>query len=342
MLWVRRGLWIAVSSLVLGAATTPAAGAPTAADSLAGVLAPADSLQLRERGAYTGDAARPLAEPSGVLCDAFGRVWVSDAALHKLRRWDANGQPLDEAGALGSEPGQFRRPGALVRMGSLGVAVLDVDNRRVSAYDHHLRLLGAAVDLADPALEERIGRVTPVSLASDRGGAFYVADAERDRILVFDYAGTFQRELGGFGGHAGGFSGLMAIATGAHGNLITAERPRGRARKPSAGDSTLARVRVQWLDAGGRVMASVWTPAWAAGAGETAMSLAVDDAGRVALAGERSGELVVLSPTGARLARLGGLASPRALAFTADGALLVAEAGAARVRRLVLEPAGTE
>lgn len=312
------------------------------APAVAAVPAATDSLRLREDAVISGDVTHALVEPTGVLSDAFGRVWVSDAVLHKLRRWDDAGQPLDETGALGSEPGQFRRPGALARVGSLGVAVLDVENRRVSAYDHHLRLLGAAVDLASPELEARIGRVTPVSLASDRGGAYFVADAERDRVLVFDYAGTFQRELGGFGGRAGGFSGLMAVATTGRGTLVTVERPRGRPRKGAAGDSTVARARVQWLDAGGRVIRTVWTPAWAAGAAETGLTLAVDDSGRVAVAGERSGALCILSPAGACVARLEGLAAPRGLAFTAEGALLVAEARAARVRRLVLEPAGTE
>ena len=303
-----------------------------------------DSLRLEPQGTFAGDAAHALAEPTGVLSDAFGRVWVSDAVLHKLRRWNAAGQPLDETGALGSEAGQFRHPGALARVGSLGVAVLDVENRRVSAYDHHLRLLGAAVDLAAPELEARIGRVDPVSLASDKGGAYYVADAERDRILVFDYSGAFEREIGGFGGRVGGFSGLMAIATGPRGTLVTVERPRGSSKKnkTAAHDSTVARSRVQWLDPGGRVIDSAWTPAWTAGAGETAMSLAIDDSGRVAVTGERSGELVILSPAGACVGRMGGLASPRGLAFSADGALLVAEAGAARVRRLILAAAGTE
>ncbi len=333
--------------LATARAAIPAAppGPPIPAAPPSGVPARAgarDSLRLREAGGLSGDAAHPLAEPAGVLGDAFGRVWVSDAALHELRRWDASGQPLDQTGALGSDAGQFRHPGSLARVGSLGVAVLDVENRRVSAYDHHLRLLGAAVDLAGSDLEEKIGRVTPVALASDRGGAYYVADAERDRVLVFDYAGAFQRELGGFGGRAGGFSGLMAVATAPRGTLVTVERPRGRARKGAADDSTVARARVQWLDAGGRVIASAWTPAWAAGAGETAMALAVDDSGRVAVDGERSGELCVLSPSGTCVARLGGLASPRGLSFAADGALLVAEAGAARVRRLILEPAGPE
>ncbi len=304
--------------------------------------APGSAWRLLETQRFSGDADHPLVEPAGVLGDAFGRVWVSDASLHKLRRWEASGVPLDETGALGSEPARFRRPGALARVGSLGVAVLDIENQRVSTYDHHLRLLGVLVDLAQPALEERIGRVRPLALASDRGGALYVADAERDRVLVFDFAGEFLRELGGFSARAGGFSGLRAIACGPHGMLVTVERPRARSRRNTPSDSTVGRSRLQWLDSGGRVAGVRWTPVWSAGGGELSLSVAVDDSNRVAVAGERSGELCVFSADGVLLARLDGLAAPRALAFAADGSLLVAEAGAGRVRRLVLEPVDRE
>ena len=297
---------------------------------------------LRESQRLAGDTERPLVEPAGVLADAFGRVWASDASLHKLRRWDDHGTPLDETGALGSEPGRFRHPGALVRLGSLGVAVLDVENLRVVTYDHHLRLLGVLVDLASSDLEARAGRVRPVALASDRGGAVYVADADRDRLLVFDFAGEFQRELGGFAARAGGFSGLQGVACGPRGALVTVERPRARGRRAAPTDSLIGRSRVQWLDSGGRVVAARWTPAWSSGSGETFLSVAVDDSSRVAVAAERSGELFLFGADGTLLARLSNLVAPRALAFAPDGSLLVAEAGAGRVRRLVAEPAARE
>jgi len=298
--------------------------------------------RLKELGAIEGNDSHPLVEPSGVLSDAFGRVWVSDAALHKLRRWTPDGAPLDEAGALGSEPAQFRRPGSLARVGSLGVAVLDIENRRISTYDHHLRLLDGTVELDAPDLEARVGHVRPLAIASDRGGALYVADAERDRVLVFDYSGEFQRELGGFGGRSGGFSGLAGVAVGARGRIVTVERPRAQPKKSTARDTTVGRSRVQWLEAGGRVLASYWTPPFAAGASELSLAVAVDGIGRIAVCAERSGELCVLSVQGECLLRLAGLASPRAVAFADDGTLLVAEAGAGRVRRWTLEPAGTE
>jgi len=354
MFRIARALLLSASLSASGApapAGTPASDS-AAVDSAEARLGGPRALRLRDVGSLQGDAAHPLVEPSGVLADAFGRVWASDASLHKLRRWQADGTPLDETGALGSEPTEFRRPGSLARVGSLGVAVLDVENRRVSTYDHHLRLLSGAVDLGASELEDRVGRVRPVSLAADRGGALYVADAERDRVLVFDYAGTFQRELGGFGDRSGGFSGLTGVAAGARGTLVTVERPRittrrerrGAAAAPSAPASadSAARARVQWLDAGGRVLATAWAPAWLAGPAEVSLAVAVDASGRVAVAGERSGELCVLSDKGEPLARARGLSAPRALAFADDGTLLVAESGAGRVRRFALEPAGGE
>jgi hypothetical protein len=120
---------------------------------------------------------------------------------------------------------------------------------------------------------------------------------------------------------------------------VTVERPRApsRARRGAgsvaAADSLRGRSRVQWLDAGGRVTRSLWLPAWTVTGGEVQVSVAVDDSDRVAVAGERSGELFLIGAEGGVLGRLAGLASPRALGFAPDGSLLVAEAGAGRVRR---------
>ena len=304
----------------------------------------ADSMRVRRwtRTTFVASTpAAPIAEPAGVVSDAFGRVWMSDAALHKLVRFEHDGRRLDETGALGSEPGQFRRPGALARVGSLGVAVLDVENRRVTVYDHHLRSLGAAIELSAAVLEERIGRVTPVGLAADRGGALYVADAERDRILVFDFAGSYQREIGGFGGRAGGFSGLLAVAVDTRGTLITVERPRGRSKRAVA-DSLAGRSRMQWLDGGGRVLHSVWLPVWSAGAGESGLALAVSAAGHVAVAAERSGVVLLLDADGRELVRASGIVAPRALAFDDTGVLWVAAAGEARLLRFTLSSPAAE
>ncbi|MEK7329448.1 MAG: NHL repeat-containing protein [Candidatus Eisenbacteria bacterium] len=298
-------------------------GGPAAADSLA--PAAPDPLPWRLRAVAVvvaqGDGRGQTLEPSGIAVDAFGRLVVADAALHRLQRFEPDGRWLGESGALGSDPGQLRRPGAVVLLGALTVAALDRENRRVEGYDLFGRRLGTLIDLLDPALADAVGRVDPVALAADRGGALYVADADRDRVLAFDFAGRFVRTLGGFGARPGSFRGLGGLATAPRGGLVTAER---------------VNARVQRLDAAGRV-AAAWPLAVARGPG--ALAVAVDDSGRVAVADEASGRLWLFDADGRDLAALAGLARPRALAFAPDGTLLVAEAARGEVRRFAIERA---
>lgn len=285
--------------------------------------APAESLAWRLRPGLAlvaqGDGRGQALEPGGVAVDAFGRVVVSDAALHRLQRFEPDGRWLGESGSLGSDPGQLRRPGAVAMLGALAIVTLDQENRRIERYDLFGRRLGTLVDLLDPALEAQVGRVDPVTLAADRGGALYVADADRDRVLAFDFSGRFLRTIGGFGDRPGSFRGLKGLGTGPRGALVTAER---------------VNRRVQRLDAGGRVTAS-WPLAVAREPG--ALPVAVDDSSRVAVADEAGGRLWLFDPGGRLLAMIDGLARPRALAFAPDGTLIVAEAGRGEVRRFAIE-----
>jgi DNA-binding beta-propeller fold protein YncE len=298
------------------------AAGPATADSLA---AAADSLAWRLRPVAVvvaqGDGRGQALEPSGIAVDAFGRVVVADAALHRLQRFGSDGAWLGESGALGSDPGQLRRPGSVAMLGAVTVAVLDRENRRVERYDLFGRRLGTLIDLLEEGFADQVGRVDPVAIAADRGGALYVADADRDRVLAFDFSGRFTRTLGGFGARPGSFRGLSGLATAPRGALVTAER---------------VNARVQRLDASGRVEAA-WPLPVARGPG--ALAVAVDDSGRVAVADEASGRLWLFSTDGRPLATLAGLGGPRALAFAPDGTLLVAEAARGEVRRFSIERA---
>ena len=300
-------------SIALGAVARAAESAKSrAADSL-------PFLWVAHEGVGKAPGREALVRPAGVACDAFGRLVVSDAALHRLERFDASGVWLSEAGSLGSGAGEMRRPGAVAALGALGVVVLDQENRRVLSYDLNGRFTGTRIDFEDPSVRGPVGRVVPIDLAADRGGGVLVADQERDRLLVFDFSGRYVRTLGGYGARPGSFRGLSGVATGAHGEIFATER---------------VQARLQRLDAGGRVLGS-WSLAVEPGRG--AVPVAVDDSGRVAVADEASGALWAFSGAGRLLAARGGLEAPRALAFTRDGALLVAESGAGRVSRLTLE-----
>lgn len=315
-----------VFALLAAAAPLRAAPDSTAA-AAADSLAPRDSLVLR-RVAATDLARLPdnqgrVLEPAGIAADAFGRLVVSDAASHRVQRYQRNFVWVGEAGGLGSDPGQLRRPGSVAAVGTLGIAVLDRENRRVVTYDYYGRRIGVAVDLSDPAHELEIGRVDPTLLAADRGGAIAILDPERERLLIFDFSGRFQRSLGGFGSRPGQLRGTSGLAFAPKGELVVAERTN---------------ARIQRMDADGRSVA-IWPLPVRRGAG--LLPVAVDDAGRVAVADEDAGALWVFAANGRPLARATGLARPRGLAFDPDGTLLVLEgAPPARLLRYRLETPG--
>jgi len=263
-------------------------------------------------------------EPAGVAVDAFGRVFVSDDRLQRVARFDALGHWLGAEGTLGSDVGQFRRPGAVVLSGTLEIAVLDRENERVVRYDSYGHVLGVLVDLTSATDPPDLGHVDPVDLATDRGGSIAIADRDAERLLIYDVAGQFRRQLGGFGDRAGLFHGLSGVAFTARGDLVTTER---------------ARARVQRLNPGGRPEASWALPALPHGG---ALPVAVASSGRVAVADESSGKLWLFDSSGTLLATRSNLAGPRALAFAAGDTLWVAEGAAGRVRRLVCQVAAVD
>jgi hypothetical protein len=285
----------------------------------------ADTLPLRVRAAGTvaggADARVRIAEPGGLAIDAFGTLYVTDAALHRLQRFDARGAWLGESGSLGSDPGQLRRPGGVVLLGALSVGVLDLENRRVETYDLFGRRLGTLIDLRGTDFPSEVGRVDPVAIAADRGGALFIADGDGERVLAFEFSGRFVRAVGGIGARPGSFRGLRGIAAAPRGDLVTAERLNARAQR---------------MDPGGRVLAS-WPLDVRPGRG--ALPVAVDDSARVAIADENSGRLWIFDAAGRTLGAFEGLEGPRALAFAGSASLLVAEARAGRVVRLALERA---
>src|SRR6185295_11493553 len=163
--------------------------------------------------------------------------------------------------------------GAVVRLGALSVGVLDRENRRVVAFDLFGRRIGTVLDLADPTLEAQIGRVDAGILAADRGGALYLTDPARERILCFDASGRYLRAVGGYGSRPGQLRGVRGLALTDRGELVVAER---------------LNARIQILDNSGRPVRS-WPLLVGRAAAE--LPLATDDEGRVAVADEATGRL---------------------------------------------------
>jgi DNA-binding beta-propeller fold protein YncE len=321
---------IAIAGLLLAVSNVSAPSADTLAvsiDTLAAVRALADSTTLpgltrvvtRSVIATGGTGTGAVLDPTGVAVDPFGRVYVTDAALHRMQCFEADGRPVDSFGALGSDPEQLQRPSGVATLGALGIAVLDRDNRRVQTFDLFGRRLGVLIDLGADDLQRQIGSVDAMAIASDRGGALALLDHDRDRVLVFDFSGKPVRVMDALGSALGSFRGVRGLAFTPRGELVTAER---------------GNARIQIFDAGGRVARSWAVPV---GPGSGALALSVDGDGRVALADETTGGLWLWAPDGTPIGSWRGLGHPRGLAFAPDATLLVAESSPPRVRRLAIQ-----
>jgi hypothetical protein len=162
----------------------------------------------------------------------------------------------------------MRRPASVAAIGTLSIGVLDLENRRVDLWDLFGRQQGILIDLAKLEDADPVGRIDAIAMATDRGGAVFIADAERDRIVCFDFSGRVSAVLGGIGTRPGSFRGLRGLAASPRGELVCAER---------------GNARVQRLTAGGRALAS-WPLDVKAGRG--LLPAAIDDSARVAVADE--------------------------------------------------------
>jgi len=179
----------------------------------------ASAARLVPRGILTPprEGHGQVVDLAGIAADAFGRIWLTDSQLHRVQRFDRKGEWLGETGGLGSDVGQLRRPGSVALLGAANMAVLDRENRRVLVYDLFGRLQGVRLDLANEDLERQTGRVDPTWMATDRGGALFIADPGRERLLIFDTSGQLIRIVGSFGTRVGSFRGLWGLAAAPHG-----------------------------------------------------------------------------------------------------------------------------
>ena len=71
----------------------------------------------------------------GLAVDGSGRTYVADRASQEIRVFDADGNFLRRFGRRGEAPGEFQRLGGVVWHHSGALLAMDVDARRITAFD---------------------------------------------------------------------------------------------------------------------------------------------------------------------------------------------------------------
>lgn len=141
-----------------------------------------------------------LKQPAG-LALAGNSLWIADAALHTLFRYDLDGHLLGQVGRRGSGPGEFNFPTHLCAAPDGRLFVTDAMNHRVQVLDAEGRPLGSFGGSGEG--KGQFSR--PKGLAVDAHNRVFVVDALFDNVQIFDDTGRLLLYFGEAGSTPGDF-----------------------------------------------------------------------------------------------------------------------------------------
>jgi tripartite motif-containing protein 71 len=284
--------------------------------------------------------------PSGITSTPDGRiVYVIDSTAHAVAAFTAEGARIGRLGTIGVEPGQFFQPnGIAIAADGRSLYVADTFNDRIQAFcvpgALDRRALAATPGPHDeaapvsspnqscatrswgsPSGVGNLGHPNGVAVASD--GTLFVADRERDQVVVFDQAGSLKAAWPYPSSGDPPVTGLVDVALASDGTLYTIEQG--------------GRVRAFGKD--GVQLRSWGSPGSGDGEFRLPHGIAIGPNDDVFVADTSNHRIQVFSPEGAYLRQWGfegrgpgAFKAPESLAVTSNGTVYVADAGNHRLQ----------
>jgi sugar lactone lactonase YvrE len=144
-----------------------------------------------------------LKGPVGVAAGPSGRIYVADAAEHRVRAFLPSGDPALDFGGRGVDDGQFNFPTHVACAPDGKLFVSDSMNSRIQVFDAEGRFLTSIGRRGDAPGEF----AQPKGVACDpKGrGMLYAVDARFENVQVFDAEGRLLMAFGGEGSGPGEF-----------------------------------------------------------------------------------------------------------------------------------------
>jgi len=267
------------------------------------------------------DMEREISQPHGqIATDLCGNVYVADSALHRILKFDLEGNVVSKWGSAGSGDGQLRSPGSITVDSSGNAFVADVGNTRIQKFDSQGKFLSkwgsryrfgiadVAVDAsanlylagfgshevqkfnADGKLVARWGDKgsgdgqfqNPQGIALGPSGNVYVADADNSRVQKFTSDGKFLGKWGSEGTANGQFIYPDFIAVDGSGNVWVQDHPGP------------AKIRIQKFDRNGKFLTKSIAPSlvWAVDLSGNAYRSSFQVPGATIQKYDRNGKLV--------------------------------------------------
>jgi DNA-binding beta-propeller fold protein YncE len=158
--------------------------------------------------------------PVGVAVDEEDRLFVSDATLHSLFCFTAQGQLIAHFGASA-----LGRPGGIaIDHARKRLYVADAKDSRIAVFDTtSFKLLTYIGSPSKPNRPDNGTFNAPTNVAVDTRGEIYVADTWNCRVQILDPQGKFIRAFGVQGDSPGEFIRPKGIAVDSEGHIYVAD-----------------------------------------------------------------------------------------------------------------------
>ena len=201
---------------------------------------------LKGIGSY-GPGEGQFVWPVQIITDGEGNIFVSDEAIHKISRFNPDGEFESRWGTHGDGDGEFDAPNGIAFDLDGNMVVVDSKNHRVQRYTPDGEYLGGFGSHGDGPGQFEL----PWGVHVDELGDVYVTDWGNHRLQIFSSEGELKQVIGEAGSGPGQFNRPTGVAVDAHGDIYVADWGNDRVLMFNAegqyiwsfsGDATLSRV----------------------------------------------------------------------------------------------------
>jgi DNA-binding beta-propeller fold protein YncE/Flp pilus assembly protein TadD len=237
---------------------------------------------------HEGREAGEFRQPSSVIVDHAGHLYVADTYNHRIQIFAADGRFLAAFGSEGTQRGALSRPKGLGWGPNQGLYVADTGNHRVQAFDPQGQVLWTLGGFGTGPGEFN----APEGLAVDSAGTLYVADTLNHRVQKFAPDGRFLLSWGSSGSGKGEFLGPTDIALDREGRVLVADTQNHR---------------IQVFTSSGQYLWEIGRAGHGVAEFDSPRSVASDDEGQIYVADTGNGRIQIFDRRGRYLAQVGHL-----------------------------------
>ena len=197
-------------------------------------------------GSY-GEEPGQFIWPAGIALDRNTNVYVTDEWLHRVTKYNKDGEYVTHWGTQGSGDGELNRPSGIAINREDTLYIVDSRNDRLQKFSLDGKFESSFGESGDKAGQFNM----PWGIGLDNDGNIYVTDWRNDRIQQFNSDGEWQATFGTSGTAVGQFNRPNSVSVDTDGDIYVSDwlndriqilAPDGRFITQLTGDHVLS----QW------------------------------------------------------------------------------------------------